>query len=207
MSRLPLMGNLARVIRIAHYCEANRISSRESLERVAAIEARAAEWRSSRREFLAGIGKVAAMGVAGYAVAPFQRAFAASAPTVKVAVVGAGLAGLVCVDELKKSGIKAILYDADIRVGGRCWSLQNFFPGQVAERGGEFIDNLHKTMLGYAKAFKLTLEDVEKQPGEVFYFFNGQRFSEVEVVDEYRTLVAAMHDDLRTLSNGRLCWT
>jgi len=57
MSRLPLMGNLARVIRSAHYCKANRISSREGLERVAAIEARAAEWRSSRRKFLAGISR------------------------------------------------------------------------------------------------------------------------------------------------------
>lgn len=41
------------------------------------------------------------------------------------------------------------------RVGGRCFSLDGFFPVQVAERGGEFIDNLHKTMLGYAQRFKL----------------------------------------------------
>jgi monoamine oxidase len=70
----------------------------------------------------------------------------------------------------------------------------------VAERGGEFIDNLHKTLLGYAKRFRLELEDVEKEPpGEVFYFFNGQHFPESAVVEEFRDLVSAMRDDLRTV--------
>ena len=202
MKRSPIMRNLARSIRVAHYCERNHISTREGLERVAAVEERVERRRTSRREFLVeGLGKLAVVGALGAAVGPLRRAFAASAPNVKVAIVGSGLAGLACADELNRSGIKATLYDADTRVGGRCWSLREFFPGQVAERGGEFIDNLHKTMLGYAKAFKLKLEDVEKQPGEVFYFFNGQRFGEAAVVDEYRGLVAAMRDDLRTLSN------
>ena len=97
------------------------------------------------------------------------------------------------------NGIKADLYEANNRVGGRCFSLSNVFPGQVAERGGEFIDTLHKTMLGYAKRFNLALEDVEKSPGEVFYFFNGQHFPESAVVDEFRDLVAAMRNDLRTV--------
>ena len=57
-------------------------------------------------------------------------------------------------------------------------------------------------MIGYAKRFGLTLEDVEKQPGEVFYYFDGQTWSEEVVVDEYRAVVGAMHDDLTRLSNG-----
>jgi monoamine oxidase len=76
---------------------------------------------------------------------------------VKVAIVGAGLAGLACADELNRNGIHATLYDASTRVGGCCASLVDFFPGQVAKRGGEFIDNLHKTMLAYAKRFTLAL--------------------------------------------------
>ena len=39
----------------------------------------------------------------------------------------------------------------------------------VVERGGELIDNLHKTMLGYANEFGLQLEDLTKAPGEIFY--------------------------------------
>lgn len=121
-------------------------------------------------------------------------------PTVDVAIVGAGLAGLSCAWELKKAGVQARLYEAASRAGGRCFSLRNFFPGQVAERGGELIDNLHKTMLGYAKEFNLTLEDVGKQPGEVFYYLNGARVPETKVVEEYRAFVPAMRADLRRLS-------
>jgi len=202
MSRSPSFRNLARAIRIARYCEENNISTSEGLQRAAALEACAAARRASRREFLATMGKLAVVGGIGSVAWPLRHALAAppSGPDMRAAIVGAGLAGLTCGDELNSNGIHATLYDASNRVGGRCFSLGGFFPGQVAERGGEFIDNLHKTMLGYAQQFKLTFEDVEKEPpGEVFYFFNGQPFPESAVVDEFRDLVAAMRDDLRTV--------
>jgi monoamine oxidase len=136
----------------------------------------------SRRQFLAG------------------AAWAAAGPAnLNVGIVGAGLAGLACGYELKKKGVAATVYEAATRAGGRCWSLRGLFPGQVAERGGEFLDNLHKTMLGYTQEFGLALEDVEKLPGEVFYYFDGRHYPESAVVEEYRALVAAMRDDLRTL--------
>lgn len=193
MSRSPSFRNLARAIRIARYCEENNISTSEGLQRAAAQ-------RASRREFLANMGKLAVVGGIGPVAWPLRHALAAASrgPAVRVAIVGAGLAGLACGDELNNNGIHATLYDASNRVGGRCFSLGGVFPGQVAERGGEFIDNLHKTLLGYAKQFNLALEDVEKEPpGEVFYFFNGQLFPESAVVEEFRDFVAAMRDDLR----------
>jgi len=127
-------------------------------------------------------------------------ALAGKAPNLDVAIVGAGLAGLVCADQLKRKGLNAALYDAAPRAGGRCFSLRGFFPGQVAERGGELIDNLHKTMIGYAREFGLTLENIIKNPGDVRYFFNGQVYPESAVVDEYRAFVPAMREDLRRLS-------
>src|SRR5262249_21237108 len=57
----------------------------------------------------------------------------------------------------------------------------------------------HKTMIGYAQEFGLALEDVTKRHEDVFYYFFGQRHSESEVVDEFRKLVDAMRDDLRTV--------
>jgi monoamine oxidase len=54
-------------------------------------------------------------------------------------------------------------------------------------------------MIGYAKRFKLKLEDVAKGHEEVFYHFFDQNHSEAEVVDEFRVLVDAMRDDLRAL--------
>jgi monoamine oxidase len=145
--------------------------------------------RISRRGFLA----------AGVAAA---SAGAAPAAAVDVAVVGAGLAGRACADELKKHGILATVYEASTRAGGRQWSLRSVFPGQVAERGGELIDNAHKTMLGYAKRFGLTKEDVNKNPGEVVYHFGGVRHPEAVVVEQYRAFVAAMHVDLRACSGA-----
>jgi monoamine oxidase len=204
MSHSLSFRNLARAIRIAWYCEENNISTSEGLEQSASIEAHTAARRASRREFLANTGKLAVVGAVGWAASPLRLGLAGPppAPAVRVAIVGAGLAGLACGDELDMNGIKADLYDANNRVGGRCFSLDGFFPGQVAERGGEFIDNLHKTLLGYAKRFRLELEDVEKEPpGEVFYFFNGQHFPESAVVEEFRDLVSAMRDDLRTVGH------
>ncbi len=94
----------------------------------------------------------------------------------------------------------AAIYEASGRTGGRCFSLRGFFPGQVAERGGEFIDTGHKTMLRYAKQFGLRLEDVNKEPGEIRYYFGGQAHPERAVVDEFRDLVGAMRRDLREIS-------
>jgi len=205
MGRSLLFNKLARTIRIAHHCEENDISTKEGLERVADLEARLRKRRASRRDFLGAMGKVAVVGAIGSVAWPLRSTLAAPppGPVVNIAIVGAGLAGITCGGELRKNGINATLYEANNnRVGGRCFSLRGFFPNdQVAERGGEFIDNLHKTMLGYAQEFNLQLEDVEKEPpGEVFYFFNGQHFPESQVVDEFRNLVAAMHDDLRVLT-------
>ena len=133
-----------------------------------------------RREWLVRVGRTAAAGVVASSAAPALRlgAWSRGAQTGNVGIVGAGLAGLACADELQAAGIRATLYDANTETGGRCASLRGQFPGQVAERGGEFIDNLHKTMLGYARRFDLAVEDVSKEPGEIFYVFDGQRWPE-----------------------------
>lgn len=204
MSRTPLFDRLWHSIRVAHCCERLEISTNEGLELVAEAEARALARRMSRREFLAMSGRAVAAG-ALMSVAPGRQIFAALQSTESIGIVGAGLAGLTCGRELARAGVSVILYEAATRVGGRCFSLGGAFPGpisfpgEVAERGGEFVDNLHKTMLGYAQEFNLSREDVSKVPGETFYFFDGQRLPESVVVDEYRALVPAMRDDLRAL--------
>lgn len=198
MSHSPLFDKLARAIRIALFCENNRISTSQGLEWLAAMEETVYHQRLRRRELLT----LGALGTFGAIATHARQANAApkGKSTANVGIVGAGFAGLTCAYELQRNGIVATLHEASDRVGGRCYSLYNLFPGQVAERGGEFIDNLHKTLIGYAREFGLTLEDVTKQPGEVFYYFNSQRYPESVVVDGFRALVSAMQADLRTLS-------
>lgn len=201
MSHSQLFQKLAHTLRVVRYCQKHNISTSEGIERISEYEKFLSVRRTKRREFLADLGKFTLIGgTIGVGTGYFHRTLAAPpAVDAKIAIVGAGLAGLACAYELQKKGIKATIYEASQRAGGRCYSLDNFFPGQVAERGGEFIDNLHKTMLGYVKEFQLEVEDLSKKPGEVFYYFDGQRYSESAVVDEFRDFVAAMQSDLRTL--------
>jgi monoamine oxidase len=206
MARTPIFDALTRAIRIARFCEEKGIPTDEGVELAREIDARAQARRWSRREFLAGAGTVAA--VAACAVPSERRRvdLAAINPNVDVAIVGAGLAGLACGRALLDKGVASTIYDAGSRVGGRCYSMGPLFPGpvtwpggQTIERGGELIDTGHKTLLGWANEFGLALESMEKQPGEVFYYFGGQHHPEAAVVEEYRAFVAAMRDDLRTL--------
>lgn len=197
MSRSPLFRRLIRSLHLARELDRAGIPTSEGMAR----EAEKAKARGiTRRGVLAGMGAAGTLLASG--VPRRARANGPRRTTVDVGIVGAGLAGLACADALRRRGIVARVYEAGTRVGGRCYSLRDHFPGQVAERGGELIDNLHKTMIGYAREFGLTLEDLSKEPGEVFYYFDGVRVPEAVVVDEYRAFVAAMRDDLRTLSGA-----
>ena len=55
----------------------------------------------------------------------------------RVAVVGAGLAGLATADALRRAGHAVTVLEARERVGGRVWSVP--FAGAVVERGAEFV--------------------------------------------------------------------
>jgi monoamine oxidase len=163
--------------------------------------------RVSRRSLLKGATAVG-VGLVGLQAEAAKPSPAQTTSPLRVGIVGAGIAGLACAYDLKRAGIIATLHEANERPGGRIFSMGGAFsgpvsfPGQVVERGAEFIDTGHKTMLGYAQEFNLAKEDVLKVPGEVFYHFGGRRYPESVVVDEYRAFVAAMRPDLQALSGA-----
>lgn len=79
----------------------------------------------------------------------------------RIAIVGAGLAGLTCAFRLHQHGISSTVYEArDSRVGGRCWTARGFAASQTAEHGGEFIDSRHTQIRALARELGLRLDDV-----------------------------------------------
>jgi monoamine oxidase len=75
---------------------------------------------------------------------------------VRVAVVGAGLAGLSAADALRRAGAEVVVLEARDRVGGRVWSRE--LPnGAVVEMGAEFILPANTELRGLVERFGLGL--------------------------------------------------
>ncbi|MCP9450342.1 MAG: FAD-dependent oxidoreductase [Nitrospira sp.] len=201
MARTASFRSFSRLMAAALFADRQRCSAEEAIELLREATRTSGAADITRRTFLKGAaatGATLALGsLTGF---PFRLEAKPLPSSLSVGIVGAGLAGLTCADRLKVVGIRASVYEASARAGGRCWSLRGVFPSQVAERGGELIDTLHTTMLGYARRFGLELEDLKKEPGETSYFFHGQRRTEDEIVGEFRDFVPVMQRDLHRLS-------
>lgn len=78
----------------------------------------------------------------------------------RIAIVGAGLAGLAAAYWLTRAGVRVSVYEARDRIGGRCWSARGFDGGQVAEHGGEFVDTRHVHIATLAEELGLELDDL-----------------------------------------------
>lgn len=187
MSRSPLFHQLLRAWRTAEYCETRRVATAEALDRLHTHHA------VSRRDLLKGAG-------AALVAASAMRPAGAAAP--RIAIVGGGLAGLACADRLQAKGFQAEIFEAAQRVGGRCHSNRSLVSGMAAENGGELIDTGHKTMLAYANEFNLALESYIRKQGEETFDFFGRTWSEADVVEQFRAVVARMQPDLRAISGS-----
>lgn len=81
----------------------------------------------------------------------------------RVAIVGAGIAGLTAALTLRDAGLACDLYEAADRVGGRVHSLAGFWAdGMLSEWCGEFIDGDHTLMRQLAARFGLELVALDR---------------------------------------------
>jgi monoamine oxidase len=191
MGRTPLFRRLLETMRRAD-------------ERAPAKEA--AERPLTRRQLLQAGSAVAVAGCAirtsGDEEPSSSTRASLRAVDADIGIVGAGIAGVACAYELKRSGVDATIHEASDRVGGRMYSITGgpWFD-QSLERGGELIDTPHKSIQGYARELGLTLEDINKPKRDTFYVFDGKRISEATMIEEYRVLVDAWQDDLRRIGS------
>jgi len=150
----------------------------------------------SRRAFLA----TAATAVA---VASCGKPAAVLAPSTRIAIVGGGLAGLNCAWHLHTKGIRADVYEASARTGGRILTGRDIIaPGSVTELGGEFIDSSHTDMIALAKEFQLELLDLRGAPSQrlhdVFYF-ESRVYTEADVTREIGPFIPRFAADIALL--------
>jgi monoamine oxidase len=142
MPRTPLFSRVSKALRAADFVERNHVPT-EALE----------DW--SRRRFL----RTSATAAAG--VALFPHIARAASDDARIVILGAGTAGLTCAYRLQQAGIHATVLEASPRIGGRMYSLQNFFPDdQIAELGGELIDTNHHAIRNLARELHVELIDL-----------------------------------------------
>lgn len=128
---------------------------------------------------------------AGLALSPLLpvTGLAASA---RIAVVGAGLAGLTAAWRLRQAGHSVEVFEASTRLGGRCYTARGVFAdGQIAERGGEFIDTGHKAIRALAAELGLPLDDVlaaTPSGTRPLYLFDGASYTLADATRDWRPL-------------------
>lgn len=95
----------------------------------------------------------------------------------KIAIIGAGLAGLTAAYRLQKNGIEVDLYEARNRVGGRILTI--FLNGHIAELGGQNIADGGEAEHLLQLINEFGLEIVENRVSLNQHYFDGKEFISV----------------------------
>ncbi len=155
-----------------------------------------------RRRFVEGSIAALATLAAGTAPGCSPRSTVPRGRDPRIAVVGAGMAGLHCAWQLEALGLRPRVFEASRRVGGRMFSLRGHFQdGQVCELGGEFVDTGDAVMHALSAELGLPLDDRtplnsalrEKET----WFFEGRHVPSAEVLERFRPIASAMAADMR----------
>jgi len=152
----------------------------------------------SRREFLSRGGALLAGATLAARAASSRAAAPAQARTApRVAIVGAGLAGLRCAHMLWTAAphgpVGATVYEANPqRAGGRCWTLRGFFDaGLATEHGGAFIDSDQLQIRRLVAQLGLQEEVVDGgdlPSGEEVYWIDGAYYTYAEANADWRSV-------------------
>src|SRR5665213_1609465 len=157
------------------------------------------EHRTTRRGLLKGAGAaVVGATVLGRMAAPVGAA-TARRDGPRIAVIGAGLAGLTCAYRLQQAGYAADIYEASGRVGGRCWTGRgDFSDGQIYEHGGELIDTGHKALRQLVQELGLQLDNLikaEKNGTEQLGYFFGKPYTLDQMTADFQAVLPQMTAD------------
>lgn len=224
MSRTRFTRQVQFFCRVIRQAALEGISPREWLER---NPAPTAEQRLSRRSFLSAMGAapvaasvlntLGAMGIplvggalsnnlTGCGDTPTPTPEPTPDPeTLPVVIVGAGMAGINACHRLAQGGVRAEVYEARTRVGGRMYSGVGVLESQlgsdaallVTELGAEFVNTIDVELLSLASELGLSLVDLTEHYNldDVFYF-QGRRVTMAELLPDLRLLTDAADADI-----------
>jgi monoamine oxidase len=195
MARTPLFRVVQRSFRLARHSVRSGLPVDEVVER--AREAPGI----TRRQLLGGAAAAGGLVL----VRPFGR-LAWAQPEAgtghRVVVIGAGIAGLTAAYRLQQAGVDVKVFEAQRRIGGRMFSLENFLPGQVIELGGELIDTQHQAIRSLAAELEIPLDDFVFDGWDVhrdLWFFDGRKLTEKDVVEAFVPVSEKILEDLAEL--------
>jgi monoamine oxidase len=125
----------------------------------------------------------------------------------RVAVVGGGIAGLHCAYRLSQAGVKATVYEAQDRVGGRMWTGRDLFPdGQVFEIGGELIDSNHATLWALVDELGIEVDDrwSFEKPGMIrdTWYVDGARVTNETLLHQMLEVADKMASDVEAADSN-----
>jgi monoamine oxidase len=208
LSRSPLFGSLGRALRIAAWStrqEAGAASIDDILERAYTRR------RFLRESALATIGMtVGALGCRSEpGSSPPQAAPPASSPSStspRIAVVGAGVAGLNTAYKLQQVGLRARIFEGSDRIGGRMFTATDLLgEGLTTELGGEFIDSTHEEMLALMMEFGLERLDTQAPDAASLkpetYFINGRHYTQAQAARTFVPLARRILKDYDSLGD------
>ncbi|MBA3844110.1 MAG: FAD-dependent oxidoreductase [Actinobacteria bacterium] len=158
--------------------------------------------RVSRGGLLKGAGAAA---IGASLLGSFARpAFATPSASARIAVVGAGLAGLTAAYRLQQAGYAAQVYEASDRIGGRCWTGRDTFAdGQIYEHGGELIDSNHIEIKQLVQELGLTLDNLyqaETSGTETLGNFFGKPYTYTQMTNDLKVIWQQIHSDVSAAS-------
>ncbi|HVX27086.1 MAG TPA: FAD-dependent oxidoreductase [Parafilimonas sp.] len=198
MAHSQLMQRLLALTKLAHHSKKKKVSVAEFHE----------EQVYNRRKFLqtSGMAAMAATVLAGCTKMVKSPGSGNGSIQPKIAIVGAGIAGLNAAYTLKKQGVSSTLYEANTRVGGRIFTAQNILNADLStELGGEFIDSDHTDMRNLAAEFGFPLINLyahsELKLKQNLYYFNGVSYSDDDFINGISPYLSKINNDYDKLSD------